>query len=63
MNYSKSNTFSNAVVASKIMGPNPLKLCEEFLRDANIPAGSTVCDLGSGSGITSVMWARELREP
>ena len=59
MNFSKSNTFSNAVVASKIMGPNPLKLCEELLRDANIPAGSTVCDLGSGSGITSVMLARE----
>lgn len=59
MNFSKSNTFSNAVVASKIMGPNPLKLCEELLHDANIPAGSTVCDLGSGSGITSVMLARE----
>ena len=59
MNFSKSNTFSNAVVASKIMGPNPLKLCEELLYDANIPAGSTVCDLGSGSGITSVMLARE----
>ena len=59
MNFSKSNTFSNAVVASKIMGLNPLKLCEELLHDANIPAGSTVCDLGSGSGITSVTLARE----
>lgn len=59
MNFPKSNTFDNAVVASKIMGPNPLLLCEELLKGCKIPAGATVCDLGSGTGITSVMLARE----
>lgn len=43
----------------QIMGPNPLKLCEELLRGVNIAKGSRVCDLGSGTGITSVMLARE----
>ena len=41
------------------MGPNPLKLCEELLDGADLPCGSRVCDLGSGSDITSVMLARE----
>ena len=57
--YPKSNRFDTALVQSKIMGPNPLKLCEELLSGADIPCGSRVCDLGSGSGITSVMLARE----
>ena len=38
--------------------PNPLKLCENAFAGVNI-AGSRVCDLGSGTGITSVMLARE----
>lgn len=57
--YPKSNRFDTAFVQSKIMGPNPLKLCEELLEGADIPRGSRVCDLGSGCGITSVMLARE----
>ena len=41
------------------MGPNPLKLCEELLRGASIPRGVRVCDLGSGTGITSALLAHE----
>ena len=58
-NFPKANSFDTAIVRSKIMGPNPLKLCEELLCDADIAKGSGVCDLGSGTGITSVMLARE----
>ncbi len=43
---------------AKSMGPNPLKLCEELLTCANIPAGSAVLDLGCGAGLTSVLMAR-----
>ena len=57
--FPKANSFDTAIVRSKIMGPNPLKLCEELLCGADIAKGSRVCDLGSGTGITSVMLARE----
>ena len=43
----------------KIMGPNPLKLEEELLMGHQIPAGSVVCDLGSGQGLTSLFLAKE----
>lgn len=99
MNFPKANSFASSVVQAKIMGPNPLKLCEELLddnapsqasiqdplqaptqnnmaapisdqtksqdpsqnplRNACPPKGAVVCDLGSGTGITSVMLARE----
>ena len=45
------------------MGPNPLKLCEELLTYADIPAGSVVLDLGSGAGLTSALMARERAIP
>lgn len=57
--FPKSSSFDIALVRQKIMGPNPLKLCEELLEGASLPAGSTVCDLGSGTGITSALLARE----
>lgn len=41
------------------MGPNPVKLEEELLTGHRIPAGSVVCDLGSGQGLTSVFLAKE----
>ncbi len=41
------------------MGPNPLKICEELLEDTSLPQGATICDLGSGTGITSVLLSRE----
>ena len=41
------------------MGPNPVKLEEELLQNHRIPARGTVCDLGSGQGLTSVFLAKE----
>ena len=57
--FPKASSFDTTLVRSKIMGPNPLKLCEELLRDAEIPRDARVCDLGSGAGITSALLARE----
>ena len=57
--FPKANSFDINLVRSKIMGPNPLKLCEELLCGADLAEGLRVCDLGSGAGITSVMLARE----
>lgn len=57
--FPKANTFPQSIIQSKIMGPNPLKLCEELLEGHSIPEGSIVLDLGSGTGITSCLLARE----
>ena len=59
MDYPKTNHFDIELVRSKIMGPNTLKLTEELMEGARIPAGSVVLDLGSGSGISLAMLARE----
>ena len=53
--FPKSAGFSAELVLSKIMGPNPLKLCEELLADHMIEPGATVLDLGSGTGITRAL--------
>lgn len=55
--YEKSRKYDRFM--DKIMGPNPVKLCEELLQDAKIPQGAVVCDLGSGQGLTSVFMAKE----
>ncbi len=59
MNFPKADTFPISVMRERSMGPNPLKLCEELLGLASIPAGSVVLDLGSGAGLTSALMARE----
>ena len=59
MEFPKTNHFATDVVRSAIMGPNTLKLCEELMEGADVPAGSVVLDLGSGCGISSAMLARE----
>lgn len=59
MQFPKTSHFDTQLVRSKIMGPNTLLLTEELLLNADLPAGSVVLDLGSGSGISSVMLARE----
>ena len=59
MKYPLSEKYSSDGFMSKIMGPNPIKLEEELLTHNKIPRGATVCDLGSGQGLTSVFLARE----
>ena len=59
MQFPKTNTFDAGLVRSKIMGPNTCKLTEELMDEADLPRGSVVLDLGSGTGISSAMLARE----
>lgn len=66
MQFPKANSFSQDSVLSKIMGSNPLKLYEEMLLTVNEIVGSetassssVVLDLGSGTGITTALLARE----
>lgn len=59
MNYPVSKKYDTPELMAKIMGPNPLKLEEELLKGHRIPAGGTVCDLGSGQGLTSVFLVKE----
>lgn len=59
MNYPRSKKYDIPEINSKIMGPNPLKLNEELLKDHKIPQGATVMDLGSGQGVTSVFLVKE----
>lgn len=59
MKYIKSAKYDTPELQAKIMGPNPVKLEEELLIDHKIPAGAVVCDLGSGSGLTSVFLAKD----
>ena len=59
MKYPRSQKYETAELMGKIMGPNPVKLEEELLLNHKIPAGATVCDLGSGQGLTSVFLAKE----
>ncbi len=59
MEYKLSKKYSSPELQSMIMGPNPVKLEEELLSGANIKAGETICDLGSGNGLTSVFLAKE----
>ena len=58
MNFPKAETFPQSTMRARSMGPNPLKLCEELLGLADIPADSVVLDLGSGAGLTSALMAR-----
>ena len=59
MNYVRAERYNAEIVKQKIMGPNPLKLEEELLRNHQIKPGAVVMDLGSGQGITSVFLAKE----
>lgn len=59
MEYMKSQKYNKPQILAKIMGPNPFKLQEEMLQNHKLPAGSRVCDLGSGQGLTSVMLAKD----
>lgn len=59
MKYIKSQKYNTPNLQKRIMGPNPVKLEEELLISHKIPDGATVCDLGSGQGLTSVFLAKE----
>lgn len=59
MEYSRTKKFDTPELRAKIMGPHPLKIEEELLRDCRLPAGATIMDLGSGQGLTSVFLAKE----
>lgn len=59
MEYIKSQKYCTPELMSKIMGPNPVKLAEELLKNCLLPPESVVCDLGSGQGLTSVFLAKE----
>ncbi|MEG2185098.1 MAG: class I SAM-dependent methyltransferase [Cloacibacillus sp.] len=59
MQYLRSEKYNTPKLQAKIMGPNPLKLQEELLNGHKISSKSTVCDLGSGQGLTSVFLAQE----
>ena len=59
MNYPHSEKYDAPELMAKIMGPNPLKPADELLMNCRIPAGATICDLGSGQGLTSVFLAKE----
>ena len=59
MKYPLSEKYNTPELMAKIMGPNPLKLEEELLIGHRIPNGATVCNLGSGQGLTSAFLAKE----
>ena len=59
MKYPKSEKYMGNDYMKYIMGPNPLKLCEELLAEHRIPAGARIMDLGSGEGLTSAFLAKE----
>ncbi len=59
MKYILSKKYETPELMEKIMGPNPIKLEEELMLGHKIPDGSVVCDLGSGSGLTSFFLAKE----
>lgn len=59
MEYTLSKKYCTDELMKLIMGPNPIKLEEELLLNTKIKKGDVVCDLGSGTGLTSVFMAKE----
>ena len=59
MNYILSKKYETPELMAKIMGPNPIKLTEELMSATHLPDYATICDLGSGQGLTSVFLAKE----
>ncbi len=52
MRFPKANSFPQSLVLSKIMGPNPLKLCEEML---------SIVDEVASSGLPGLKTAESCR--
>lgn len=59
MEYKLSKKYEDQRFMDMIMGPNPVKLCEELMVGSGFPAGSRIMDLGSGQGLTSAFLAKE----
>lgn len=59
MQYIKAEKYDNDLINKRIMGPNPIKLEEELMKNNMITEGSIVMDLGSGQGVTSLFLAKE----
>ena len=59
MKYERTEKYNTDLINEKIMGPNPLKLEEELMKENRIKPGSIVMDLGSGQGITSIFLVKE----
>ena len=57
MEYKRSNAYER--LHNMIMGPNPLKLAEELLEGRKFKKDDVVCDLGSGTGLTSLFIHKE----
>ena len=57
MEYKRSEKYRN--LYSMMMGPNPFKLAEELLEGRGINKDQYICDLGSGTGITSLFIHKE----
>ncbi|MBQ0072054.1 MAG: class I SAM-dependent methyltransferase, partial [Spirochaetales bacterium] len=55
--YKRSEKYAHLM--DRIMGPNPVKLCEELLSGTRLEKNMVVCDLGSGMGLTSLFMAKE----
>src|SRR5690349_23882510 len=56
----RSSAYDAEWLLSLDMGPHPLWLLEDLLRDVQITASMRVLDLGCGRGATSVFLVREL---
>lgn len=59
MNYSKSQKYDTNFISENIMGPNPMKLTEELMKNHPFHKGDTIMDLGCGKGVTSIFLAKE----
>lgn len=57
--YPRSAGYDQRWVVASCMGPHPLWLLEDLLRDVPLEPGMRVLDLGCGKGLTSVYLARE----
>ena len=52
MEYPRAEKYER--LHTMIMGPNPLKLTEEILEGRGLKETDVLCDLGSGTGLTSL---------
>ena len=58
MEYKRSVKYER--LYGMIMGPNPLKLAEELFENRGLGEDMVICDLGSGTGLTSLFIHKEI---